>query len=86
MQIRILIGFLLTSFFCEAQYSFSGYVNPEEWDNTVYLSIVDDYRKLSGVYTEQVIAKTKADKSGFFEFKGNMLDGQNRIYRIHIDK
>ena len=86
MQIRLLIGFLLTSFFCEAQYSFSGYVNPEEWDNTVYLSIVDDYRKLSGVYTEQIIAKTKADESGFFEFKGNMLDSQNRIYRIHIDK
>jgi len=86
MQIRILIGFLLTSFFCEAQYSFSGYVNPEEWDNTVYLSIVDDYRKLSGVYTEQIIAKTKADESGFFEFKGNMLESQNRIYRIHIDK
>lgn len=86
MQIRLLIGFLLTSFFCEAQYSFSGYINPEEWDNTVYLSIVDDYRKLSGVYTEQIIAKTKADESGFFEFKGNMLDSQNRIYRIHIDK
>lgn len=86
MQIRILIGFLLTSFFCEAQYSFSGYINPDEWDNTVYLSIVDDYRKLSGVYTEQIIAKTKADETGFFEFKGNMLDSQNRIYRIHIDK
>lgn len=86
MQIRILIGFLITSFFCEAQYSFSGYINPDEWDNTVYLSIVDDYRKLSGVYTEQIIAKTKADETGFFEFKGNMLDSQNRIYRIHIDK
>lgn len=86
MQIRIFIAFVLTSFFCEAQYSFSGYTNPEEWQNTVYLSIVEDYRKMSGVYSEQIIAKTTADETGFFEFKGNMLDAENRIYRIHVDK
>lgn len=86
MQIRLLIAFLLTSFFCEAQYSFSGYTNPDEWQNTVYLSIVEDYRKMSGVYSEQIIAKTTADETGFFEFKGNMLDAEHRIYRIHVDK
>ncbi|MTE28043.1 response regulator transcription factor [Winogradskyella ouciana] len=86
MQFRILIAFLLTSLFCEAQYSFSGYINPDEWQNTVYLSIVEDYRKMSGVYSEQIIAKTTADETGFFEFKGNMLDAENRIYRIHVDK
>lgn len=86
MQFRILIAFLLTSLFCEAQYSFSGYINPDEWQNTVYLSIVEDYRKMSGVYSEQIIAKTTAYETGFFEFKGNMLDAENRIYRIHVDK
>lgn len=86
MQFRILIAFLLTSLFCEAQYSFSGYINPDEWQNTVYLSIVEDYRKMSGVYSEQIIAKTTADETGFFEFEGNMLDAENRIYRIHVDK
>ena len=86
MQFRILIVFLLTSMYCEAQYSFSGYTNPDEWQNTVYLSIVEDYRKMSGVYSEQIIAKTTADATGFFEFKGNMLDTENRIYRIHVDK
>jgi DNA-binding CsgD family transcriptional regulator len=76
----------LVSLYCEAQYSFSGYINPDEWQNNVYLSIVEDYRKMSGVYSEQIIAKTTADETGFFEFKGNMLDSENRIYRIHVDK
>jgi len=86
MRIIILLFFLAISAFCKAQYSFSGYTNPEEWDRSVYLSIVEDYRKMSGVYSEQIIAKTIADSTGFFEFKGNMLEAENRIYRIHVDK
>ncbi|MHA7842586.1 MAG: LuxR C-terminal-related transcriptional regulator [Winogradskyella sp.] len=86
MRFKLLICFLLLSLFCKAQYSFSGYTNPDEWQNTVYLSIVEDYRKMSGVYSEQIIAKTTADETGFFEFKGDMLSTENRIYRIHVDK
>ncbi|WP_296385504.1 LuxR C-terminal-related transcriptional regulator [Winogradskyella sp.] len=86
MRLRIFLIFLAFSLCCEAQYSFSGYINPDEWQNSVYLSIVEDYRKMSGVYSEQIIAKTTADETGFFEFKGNMLDSENRIYRIHVDK
>ncbi len=86
MRLRIFLIFLVFSLYCEAQYSFSGYINPDESQNSVYLSIVEDYRKMSGVYSEQIIAKTTADETGFFEFKGDMLDLENRIYRIHIDK
>jgi len=86
MRLRLFLIFLAFSLCCEAQYSFSGYISPDEWQNTVYLSIVEDYRKMSGVYSEQIIAKTTADETGFFEFKGNMLDAKNRIYRIHVDK
>ncbi len=86
MRSKFCILAILASLFCEAQYSFSGFINPEEGQNTVYLSIVEDYRKMSGVYSEQIIAKTTADAAGFFEFKGNMLDADNRIYRIHVDK
>jgi len=86
MQLRIFLIFLVFSLNCEAQYSFSGYINPNEWQNSVYLSIVEDYRKMSGVYSEQIIARTTADETGFFEFNGNMLDTENRIYRIHVDK
>ena len=86
MRIKILFVFLALSSICTAQYSFSGYTNPDEWDRSVYLSIVEDYRKMEGVYSEQIIAKTKSDSTGYFEFKGNMLDAENRIYRIHVDK
>ncbi len=86
MRLKILFLFLTASIVCQAQFSFSGFTNPDEWQKTVYLSIVEDYRKMSGVYSEQIIAKTTADKTGFFEFKGNMLDSENRIYRIHVDK
>ncbi|NRD21614.1 response regulator transcription factor [Winogradskyella litoriviva] len=86
MRIKILLVFLAISSVCKAQYSFSGYTNPEEWDRSVYLSIVEDYRKMSGVYSEQIIAKTVADSTGYFEFKGNILDNENRIYRIHVDR
>jgi len=86
MRIKIFFVFLAITSICNAQYSFSGYTNPEEWNRSVYLSIVEDYRKMSGVYSEQIIAKTIADATGFFEFKGSMLDAKNRIYRIHVDK
>lgn len=86
MRFKILFVFLAFSAVCPAQYSFSGYINPDEQQNSVYLSIVEDYRKMSGVYAEQIIAKTTADETGFFEFKGNILESENRIYRIHVDK
>lgn len=85
MRLKVFILFLFGFSFSYAQYSFSGYIEPEEWQNAVYLSIVEDYRKISGVYSEQIIAKTSADSAGFFEFKGNMLNTNNRIYRIHVD-
>lgn len=85
MRLKVFILFLFGFSFSYAQYSFSGYIEPEEWQNAVYLSIVEDYRKISGVYSEQIIAKTSADSTGFFEFKGNMLSTNNRIYRIHVD-
>ena len=68
-----------------AQYSFSGYVNDEDWQNRVYLSIVEDYRKMSGVYSEQIIAKVNLDSLGYFEFNGNQLENNHNIYRIHVD-
>ena len=93
LQIRILIVkkshflviFLLTSIYCSAQYKFSGNVDNSKWNENVYLSIIDDYRHLSGVYSEQVIAKTQTDSLGHFEFSGNELEETNRIYRIHVD-
>lgn len=73
------------SWICSGQYEFSGYIDNQNWEGEVYLSIVKDYRKLSGIYPEQIISKTTPDTSGFFKFSGNNLALQNNIYRIHID-
>lgn len=86
MRKGFVILFLLGSLFCKAQYSFSGYINPEDHQSPIYLSLVEDYRKLSGAYTEQILTKTFADSTGYFLFTGNLLDNENRIYRIHVDK
>ncbi len=76
---------LLLPFVCAAQYQFSGRVDTEHQEGSIYLSVVDDYRKISGVYPEQILKKTKADSTGYFSFNGNNLPTENRIYRIHID-
>ncbi|MDO1499704.1 LuxR C-terminal-related transcriptional regulator [Winogradskyella maritima] len=85
MRVINILVLLFLGVSANAQFSFSGQINPDKWQNTVYLSVVEDYRKLNGIYAEQIIAKTEADSDGFFEFKGNMLNTKNRIYRIHID-
>ncbi|PKA83399.1 regulatory LuxR family protein [Ulvibacter sp. MAR_2010_11] len=77
--------FCLLSFFCNGQYSFSGYVDTETSEGVVYLSVVDDYRKISGVYPEQILAKAIPDSTGFFLFTGNNLPTENKMYRIHVD-
>lgn len=76
---------LLFPFLSWAQYEFSGKVNEEHLDGTIYLSVVDNYRKISGVFPEQIIDKTTASADGSFLFKGDMLPEENRIYRIHVD-
>lgn len=80
-----LMVFLFATISVKAQFSFSGHVDNKEWHDNVYLSVIEDYRKISGVYSEQIIAKVKTNSLGFFKFSGNQLDTENRIYRIHVD-
>lgn len=79
----LIITFLATQL-CLAQYEFSGQLN-QTGPQQVFLSLVEDYRKINGIYTEQIIAVTTSDATGNFKFSGDNLDKQNRIYRIHID-
>ena len=37
------------SWICSGQYEFSGQIDVNNWEGEVYLSIVKDYRKLSGI-------------------------------------
>ncbi|WP_317164699.1 response regulator transcription factor [Spongiivirga citrea] len=85
MKSSIVALLLLISFSVSAQYDFSGYIDKNSDNNTVYLSLVEDYRKLSKVSLSQIIRKTEADSTGFFSFKGTNLPIKNRIYRLHTD-
>ncbi len=69
-----------------AQYEFSGYVDTSDWSDGVYLSLVEDYRKISGIYPEQIIQKVTPDATGYFVFTGDNLPEGNHMYRIHVDK
>lgn len=88
MNLKILALFVICCFAVAsstAQYKFSGYVDAETIAGTVYLSAVDDYRKISGVYPEQIFIKTMPDSTGYFSFSGDNLPLENKIYRIHVD-
>jgi DNA-binding CsgD family transcriptional regulator len=81
----IILASILCSPLCYGQYEFSGVVDHEKWQSGLYLSLVDDYRKLSGVHPEQVINKVQPDATGYFSFQGNNLSSTNNVYRIHVD-
>lgn len=77
---------VLTPLTTWSQYSFSGVVDAENLEGKVYLSVIEDYRKISGVYPEQILNVTQPDSLGHFSFNGNNLSEENKMYRIHIDK
>jgi DNA-binding CsgD family transcriptional regulator len=85
-QSFILTFLLLWSFQSYSQYSFEGQIAENVDGKTVYLSIIEDYRKLSRPYLEQIIKKTTIDTVGYFKFQGDNLSSDNRIYRIHMDE
>ncbi|WP_282162510.1 response regulator transcription factor [Ulvibacterium marinum] len=85
MSTRILFFLIcFTILKSQGQYRFDGHINPDE-GKTVYLSYIEDYRKLSRIYTDQIIRKTETDSLGRFSFQGTNLPEENRIYRLHVD-
>lgn len=68
-----------------AQHHFQGHIDNERWQSDVYLSVIEDYRTLDGINDEQIITKVKTDSSGFFKFDQNLLDIQQKIYKLHVD-
>jgi len=82
---HFLILFIAIVNFCNGQYRFAGQLTDDAPNTTVFLSVIEDYRKLSRVSLEQVFKKTQSDSLGFFKFEGENLPLDNRIYRIHVD-
>ncbi|WP_108805263.1 response regulator transcription factor [Aquimarina sp. Aq107] len=85
IKIILWISFLIFSPTIWSQYQFSGYVDNSNKESNVYLSLIEDYRKMSGIYPEQIIQKVIPDSMGYFVFTENNLPTQNRIYRIHTE-
>ena len=85
VSLRVFIIFLIGTIGCYGQYSFSGQLQPNIQNKTVYLSMIENYRKSSRVYADQILMKTQADDSGYFIFEGDNLLEQNNMYRIHTD-
>ena len=85
MRFFVFLALFLNGSALFGQYSFSGEVSQENAGNAVYLSLVEDYRKSSRVYLDQIVWKAKVDSLGHFQFTGNNLAETNRIYRIHLD-
>lgn len=85
MRFFVLVTFLVSSSVVLGQYQFSGEVALENAGNAIYLSVVEDYRKSSRVYLDQIVQQGIVDSMGHFSFSGDNLSGQNRIYRIHLD-
>lgn len=84
-QVILSISFIFSSLGSYSQYAFSGHISDSVPGKTVYLSLIEDYRKMSRTYLEQILKKTVTDSTGYFEFKGDNLLDENRIYKIHID-
>lgn len=80
-----LFGLLLCFFQGMAQFEFKGSVDTNKWDGQVYLSVIDNYRKLNGVHTEQILMQTPILEDGSFLFSGDLLADSNQFYRIHVD-
>ncbi|MDY8136417.1 helix-turn-helix transcriptional regulator [Aquimarina sp. 2201CG5-10] len=76
--------FIISSHVGFAQHEFTGYVDTQNSSEDIYLSLVEDYRKISGIYPEQIIQKVTSDSTGYFSFKGDQLPIENHIYRIQV--
>ncbi|MEZ4810766.1 MAG: helix-turn-helix transcriptional regulator [Allomuricauda sp.] len=85
MRFFVFLFLFLNAAVSFGQYSFSGEVAQENAGKAIYLSLVEDYRKSSRVYLDQIVWKAKVDSLGHFQFTGNNLADNNRVYRIHLD-
>ncbi|MGB5377244.1 MAG: LuxR C-terminal-related transcriptional regulator [Muriicola sp.] len=82
-----LLFFIFLNFLAvRAQYQFKGQLTEEDTGKIIYLSIIEDYRRSSRVYLDQVIGRTSTDSLGNFVFEGDNLSELNNIYRIHTDE
>jgi len=83
IQILFLVIFIISSLpTCYGQYKISGYVDGEQKNKTIYLSLLK-YDEETMITENQILFSTQTDNSGYFEFKGQLLSEKDKLYRIH---
>jgi len=87
---KSLLFFICFGIYCACapvygQYEFTGEVDVDQWQGTLYLSLVKDYHKLEGIYAEQIINRAQVSPDGTFRLSGDNLPKESAIYKIHID-
>lgn len=83
--LKYIITLLCFGNLANAQHQFKGHIDNERWQSQVYLSVIDDYRTVDGINDEQIISKASTDVKGYFEFNGDQLDNEQKIYKLHVD-
>jgi len=68
-----------------AQFKFKGIVSESYYGGRAYLSLIKDCNKADLFITEDILQDCNISGNGEFEFSGDFLEEDNRIYKIHID-
>lgn len=69
----------------QGQFKFSGDVNKEYINATVYLTEVDNYKKSTIFLTDNILQSAIIDSLGHYSFSGNFLSSTNKFYKIYLD-
>tara|TARA_R110000796_G_scaffold41772_4_gene103497 strand:+ start:80103 stop:81104 length:1002 start_codon:yes stop_codon:yes gene_type:complete len=56
------------------------------WAPKVYLSYLPTFSEIYSMSSDMIIAESKIDNFGHFEFKLNFLPQEDKLYRLHISK
>jgi len=56
------------------------------WSSKIYLSYIPTFNDIHSMSNEMIIADSKIDSLGYFEFDLNFLPKEQKLYRLHISK
>ncbi|MDR6300144.1 response regulator transcription factor [Mesonia maritima] len=56
------------------------------WSSTIYLSYIRDFGELHSMSSKMILAESKIDSLGHFEFDLSYLPEEKNIFRLHIAK
>lgn len=64
-----------------------GYIQIDSsWSPNVYLSYLPTFSDIHSMSSEMIIAESKIDSLGFFEFDLDFLPKEQKLYRLHVSK